>query len=92
MHPGSLACLHSYPSISMAVCPLKQGAEPISTRQCASPIPAQIGTEASDTACPRRAFLVDGAAKVGPHVSLQGAVAVEIFNHHALFSLYSFSS
>lgn len=46
VHTGSLACLHSYPSISMAGCPLKQGAEPISTRQGASPLLAQTGTEA----------------------------------------------
>lgn len=63
VHTGPLTCLHSYPSISMAGCPLKQGAEPISTRQHASPILAQTGTEASDTACPQRSFLVDGAAK-----------------------------
>lgn len=69
----------------MAGCPLKQGAEPISTRQHASPRLAQTGTEASDTACPRRSFLVDGAARVGPRVSLQGTVAVAIFNHRVCF-------
>lgn len=65
----------------MAGCPLKQGAEPISTKRRASPILAQTGTEASDTACPRRSFLVDSAAKAGPRVSLWGTVAVAIFNH-----------
>lgn len=82
-HTGSLACLHSYPSISVAGCPLKQGVEPISTRPHASPILAQTETEASDTACPRRSIPVDNAAKVGPRVSFQGTVAEAIFNHCA---------
>lgn len=77
VHTGSLACLHSYPSISMAGCPLKQGTEPISTRQRASPVLAPTGTGASDTACPWRFFLVGSMARVGPRVSLQGPLTVE---------------
>ena len=75
----------------MAGCPLQQGVEPISTRRCANPILAQTGTEANDTACPWRSFLLDRVAKVGPRVSLQETIAVEFFNHCTSFSDYSLS-
>lgn len=69
------------PSISVAACPLKQGAKPISTRQGANPIRLRQGPE-------QVTQQVHEEPSGGPHVSLQGPVTREIFHYAALFPFF----